>query len=155
VGGGDNKENKTPTHKVQDKSQDISTRNVSEAHLHSEISWSWPHKGKILRGFEGGNKGIDIAGKISDPIFAAAEGKVLYVGSNVRGYGNLVIVKHSAAYLSAYAHNSQIFVKEGQAVTAGQKIAELGKSDSEQAKLHFEIRHQGKPVDPMQFLPKP
>jgi len=86
-------------------------------------------------------------------VLAAAAGKIVYVGSGLRGYGNLVIVRHSAAFLSAYAHNSKILVKEGAAVTKGQKIAEIGSSDTDQAKLHFEIRRQGKPVDPAKYLP--
>ena len=123
------------------------------------IDWAWPAPGKTLTSFvEGGagkesNKGIDIDGKAGEPVQAAAAGKVVYVGSGLRGYGNLVIVRHNAAYLSAYAHNSKILVKEGQAVTKGQKIAEIGSSDADQAKLHFEIRHQGKPVDPLSYLP--
>lgn len=124
-----------------------------------EIDWAWPAGGKVIGTFsEGGDgalasKGIDIAGKIGEPVYAAAAGKVVYVGSGLRGYGNLVIVRHSPVYLSAYAHNSRILVKEGQMVTRGQKIAELGDSDADQPKLHFEVRQQGKPVDPLKFLP--
>lgn len=123
------------------------------------IDWAWPAPGRTLTNFvEGGagkesNKGIDIAGKAGEPVQAAAAGKVVYVGSGLRGYGNLVIVRHNASYLSAYAHNSKILVKEGQAVTKGQKIAEIGNSDADQVMLHFEIRHQGKPVDPLKYLP--
>ncbi|RLJ64741.1 peptidoglycan DD-metalloendopeptidase family protein [Sulfurisoma sediminicola] len=121
------------------------------------IDWAWPASGSLLVGFvEGGaapNKGLDIAGKTGEPVLAAAAGKIVYVGSGLRGYGNLVIVRHSAAFLSAYAHNSKILVKEGAAVTKGQKIAEIGSSDTDQAKLHFEIRRQGKPVDPAKYLP--
>jgi lipoprotein NlpD len=121
------------------------------------IDWAWPASGSLLAGFvEGGaapNKGFDIAGKTGEPVLAAAAGKIVYVGSGLRGYGNLVIVRHSAAFLSAYAHNSKILVKEGAAVTKGQKIAEIGSSDTDQAKLHFEIRRQGKPVDPAKYLP--
>lgn len=124
-----------------------------------DIDWAWPAPGKVLAIFtEGGdgreaNKGIGIAGKQGDPVLAAASGKVVYSGSGLRGYGNLVIVRHSAMFLSAYAHNSRILVKEGQMVTRGQKIAEIGNSDTDQTKLHFEIRQQGKPVDPLKFLP--
>lgn len=124
-----------------------------------EIEWAWPANGKLIGIFsEGGNgaeasKGIDISGKLGDPVQAAAAGKVVYVGNGLRGYGNLVIVRHNAAYLSAYAHNSRILVKEGQTVNRGQKIAELGNSDADQPKLHFEVRHQGKPTDPLKFLP--
>jgi len=124
-----------------------------------DIDWAWPAPGKLLANFtEGGagqeaNKGIDIAGKQGDPVLAAAAGKVVYSGSGLRGYGNLVIVRHNAMFLSAYAHNSRILVKEGQAVVRGQKIAEMGSSDADQTKLHFEVRQQGKPVDPLKFLP--
>lgn len=117
------------------------------------ISWMWPADGKIVGTFSDGRKGIDIAGKIGQPVLAAGSGKVLYAGSGIRGYGNLVIVKHSNNLLSAYAHNKTIFVKEDQTVTKGQKIAEMGNSDSDTVKLHFEIRQQGKPVDPSKFLP--
>ena len=120
------------------------------------IEWAWPTPGKPLAGFSegaGGNKGVDIAGRSGEPVGAAAEGKVVYVGSGLRGYGNLVIVRHNATYLSAYGHNSKILVKEGQAVAKGQKIAEIGSSDADQAKLHFEIRRQGKPIDPLKYLP--
>ncbi len=117
------------------------------------MSWAWPTEGRILAGFEDGkNKGIDIAGKAGQQILAAGSGKVMYAGS-VRGYGNLVIVRHSNNLLSAYAHNQAILVKEGQSVQKGQLIAEMGNSDSDAVKLHFEIRQQGKPVDPSRFLP--
>lgn len=117
------------------------------------ISWIWPADGKVIATFSDGKKGIDIAGKIGQPVLAAGAGKVLYAGSGIRGYGNLVIVKHSNNLLSAYAHNKTIFVKEDQIVSKGQKIAEMGNSDSDAVKLHFEIRQQGKPVDPSKFLP--
>jgi lipoprotein NlpD len=115
-------------------------------------NWMWPAEGKIIGGFSSGKKGIDIAGKLGQPIYAASPGTVLYA-SSVRGYGNLVIVKHSSNLLSAYAHNKTILVKEGQTVSKGQKIAEMGNSDTDAVKLHFEIRQQGKPVDPSKFLP--
>lgn len=119
-----------------------------------KISWMWPSEGKIVANFdEGKNKGVDIAGKIGQQVWAAGAGKVMYAGSGIRGYGNLVIVKHSNNLLSAYAHNKSILVKEGQSVNKGQAIAEMGNSDSEVVKLHFEIRQQGKPVDPAKFLP--
>ena len=120
-----------------------------------EIAWAWPYGGKLLAPFsESSNKGVDLAGKPGDAVLAAAAGKVVYAGTGLRGYGKLVIVKHDATFLSAYAHNSQILVKEGQAVARGQKIAEVGSTDAEQPMLHFEIRRQGKPVDPQQYLPK-
>jgi len=117
------------------------------------MNWAWPTKGKVISGFnDGGNKGIDIAGTKGQPILAAAPGKVIYSGSDLRGYGKLVIVKHNNTYLSVYANNSNILVKEGQQVSAGQKIAEMGDTDSNTVKLHFEIRQQGKSVDPAKFL---
>ncbi|MDO9150907.1 MAG: peptidoglycan DD-metalloendopeptidase family protein [Methylotenera sp.] len=119
----------------------------------SQLSWIWPTKGKVIANFnDAGNKGIDISGKMGQAIHAAAPGKVIYSGSDLRGYGKLVIVKHSATYLSVYANNSLIIVKEGQQVSSGQKIAEMGDTDSNTVKLHFEIRQQGKSVDPMKFL---
>ena len=116
------------------------------------LAWMWPAEGRVIGTFDGGRKGIDIAGKMGQPVMAAGSGTVLYA-SSVRGYGNLVIVKHSSNLLSAYAHNKAILVKEGQAVTKGQRIAEMGNSDTDSVKLHFEIRQQGKPVDPSKFLP--
>ncbi|ATQ76064.1 peptidase M23 [Massilia violaceinigra] len=119
-----------------------------------KLSWMWPSDGKIVATFdEGKNKGIDIAGKAGQQVMAAGAGKVMYAGSGIRGYGNLVIVKHSNSLLSAYAHNRSIVVKEGQSVNKGQIIAEMGDSDADSVKLHFEIRQQGKPVDPSRFLP--
>lgn len=119
-----------------------------------KLSWMWPSDGKIVATFdEGKNKGIDIAGKMGQQVMAAGSGKVMYAGSGIRGYGNLVIVKHSNSLLSAYAHNRTIVVKEGQTVAKGQVIAEMGDSDADTVKLHFEIRQQGKPVDPAKFLP--
>jgi len=119
-----------------------------------KLSWMWPSDGRIIATFdEGKNKGIDIAGRSGQQVMAAGAGKVMYAGSGIRGYGNLVIVKHSNSLLSAYAHNRSILVKEGQNVAKGQAIAEMGNSDADTVKLHFEIRQQGKPVDPSKFLP--
>lgn len=119
-----------------------------------KVEWGWPARGKILAGFsEASNKGLDIAGKLGDPVIAAAPGRVVYSGSGLRGYGKLVIIKHNKTYLSAYAHNKDILVKEGQSVVKGQKIAEVGNTDTDAPKLHFEIRKLGKPVDPARFLP--
>ncbi|MYM85668.1 peptidoglycan DD-metalloendopeptidase family protein [Rugamonas sp. FT82W] len=119
-----------------------------------KLSWMWPSEGRVVATFdEGKNKGVDIAGKAGQQVVAAGAGKVMYAGSGIRGYGNLVIVKHSNSLLSAYAHNRTIVVKEGQSVTKGQMIAEMGDSDADSVKLHFEIRQQGKPVDPSRFLP--
>jgi len=120
----------------------------------ARLSWMWPSEGRVIATFDDGrNKGVDIAGKAGQPVVAAGSGKVMYAGSGIRGYGNLVIVKHSNSLLSAYAHNRKIVVKEGDNVTRGQQIAEMGDSDADTVKLHFEIRHQGKPVDPTRFLP--
>jgi lipoprotein NlpD len=119
------------------------------------LGWIWPATGKIVAGFsESANlKGIDIAGKAGQPVVASAAGRVVYAGSGLRGYGKLIIVKHNNTFLSAYAHNREIAVKEGQQVAKGQKIAEMGDTDADQVKLHFEIRRLGKPVDPAKFLP--
>ncbi|MDP3439139.1 MAG: peptidoglycan DD-metalloendopeptidase family protein [Azonexus sp.] len=120
-----------------------------------DVPWIWPVPAKVTAPFsESGNKGLNFAGKAGDPVVAAGDGKVVYAGAGLRGYGELVIVKHNATFLSAYAHNRKILVKEGQSVTRGQKIAEMGSTDADSVKLHFEIRKQGKPVDPAQYLPK-
>ena len=132
----------------------IAAGSVVTATDDEKLSWMWPSDGKIVANFdEGKNKGIDIAGKPGQQVMAAGSGKVMYAGSGIRGYGNLVIVKHSNSLLSAYAHNRSIVVKEGQNVNKGQMIAEMGDSDADSVKLHFEIRQQGKPVDPSRFLP--
>ncbi len=118
------------------------------------LNWQWPASGAVLRGFDDArSKGVAIAGQAGDPVFAAADGRVVYAGSGLRGYGNLVIVKHNNTFLSAYAHNSRLLVKEDDAVRRGQKIAEMGSSDADRVQLHFEIRRQGKPVDPARYLP--
>ena len=118
------------------------------------LVFAWPHPGQVLSGFdETKNKGLDFAGKAGDPVLAAADGKVVYAGSGLRGYGNLVILKHNNTYLTAYAHNQTLLVKEDQTVQKGQRIAEMGSSDADRVKLHFEIRKQGKPVDPAKLLP--
>jgi lipoprotein NlpD len=117
------------------------------------LTWGWPTQGKVSAGFnEASNKGIDIAGNTGQAINAAAPGKVIYSGSDLRGYGKLVIIKHNKTYLSVYAHNSKIVVKEGQSIAAGQKIAEMGNTDTTSTKLHFEIRRLGKSVDPAKYL---
>lgn len=119
-----------------------------------DVHWAWPATGKLAAQFvEGGSKGLDILGKKGDPVLAASDGKVVYSGSGLRGYGQLLIVKHNSTFLTAYAHNSKILVKEGQPVSRGQKIAEMGDSEADQVKLHFEVRRQGKPVDPLKHLP--
>ena len=128
---------------------------AAESEDEDKLDWVWPAKGKVTVGFsETANlKGIDIAGAAGEPVIASAAGKVVYVGNGLRGYGKLVIVKHNKTWLSAYAHNREILVKEGQQVTRGQKIAEMGNTDADQVKLHFEIRRLGKPVDPARYLP--
>jgi lipoprotein NlpD len=119
-----------------------------------EIAWLWPAQGTPIAGFdEVKNKGIDIAGNAGEPVLASADGRVVYAGAGLRGYGNLVILKHNNTYLTAYAHNQNLLVKEDQSVRKGQKIAEMGNSDADRVKLHFEIRRQGKPVDPIKYLP--
>ena len=119
--------------------------------------WTWPANGVLIGKFASNgslNKGIDIAGDLGQPVFAASDGSVVYAGSGLRGYGELVIIKHSDTYVSAYGHNRRLLVREGQQVKAGQTIAEMGSTGTDRVKLHFEIRRQGKPVDPMQFLPR-
>lgn len=120
------------------------------------LVWEWPTQGNVVYGFgEGTNqKGVGIEGRSGQAVLASAPGKVVYSGSGLRGYGRLIIIKHNASYLSVYAHNSQILVKEGQSVAKGQKIAEMGNSDSDRVALHFEIRRLGKPIDPLQYLPE-
>jgi lipoprotein NlpD len=119
-----------------------------------DLAWMWPVPGTPIAGFdEVKNKGIDIAGRAGEPVLASADGRVVYAGSSLRGYGNLIILKHNNTFLTAYAHNQSLLVKEDQAVRRGQKIAEMGNSDADRVKLHFEIRRQGKPVDPLKYLP--
>ncbi len=122
-----------------------------------QLRWRWPAKGKLLATFSsknGLNKGIDIAGKLGEPVSSAGPGYVVYAGSGLRGYGKLLIIKHNEKFLSAYAHNRRLLVGEGDAVKAGQKIAEIGSSGTDRNKLHFEIRREGKPIDPLRYLPK-
>ena len=124
---------------------------------YSSSGWRWPADGRILGGFSlkwPVNKGIDISGKLGEPVRAADSGEVVYAGSDLSGYGRLIILKHNSSYLSAYAHNRELFVREGNSVKAGQKIAEIGSTGTTEPKLHFEIRRNGKPVDPMGYLPK-
>lgn len=121
------------------------------------VRWQWPYQGKIVQAFGRGqptNKGIDIAGRNGDSVSAAGDGEVVYAGNGLLGYGNLVIINHSKRYLSAYAHNSRIFVREGDKVKVGEKIAEIGKTGATRTMLHFEIRRDGNPVDPLRYLPK-
>lgn len=133
--------------KVEKRSSRLQNRN---------ISWRWPTTGKVLTRFspQSGKKGVDIGGKLGQPVTAAAAGTVVYSGNGLIGYGNLIIIKHNDMYLSAYGHNRRLLVKEGVKVSAGQKIAEMGDSGKEGVMLHFEIRRDGKPVDPLRYLPK-
>jgi len=121
----------------------------------SDAEWIWPTTGKVLSSFSKSSKGVKIAGQAGQAILASAAGEVVYSGHGLRGYGNLIIIKHNNTFLSAYAHNSKILVKEGEAVVKGQKIAEMGNTDTDITQLHFEIRKNGKPVDPLEYLPKP
>ena len=119
-----------------------------------DVAFIWPAQGQLIGSFDDvKNKGLDIAGKAGDPILASADGRVVYAGAGLRGYGNLIILKHNNTYLTAYAHNQTLLVKEDQSVKKGQKIAEMGNSDADRVKLHFEVRRQGKPVDPAKYLP--
>lgn len=137
--------------------QTVKKVNTPVVAKNSKVSkWLWPTKGRVIKNFSAGNqgnKGIDIAGKRGQSIVATAKGTVVYSGNALRGYGNLVIVKHNDKYLSAYAHNDQLHVKEGQSVKAGQKIATMGSSGASSVRLHFEIRYQGKSVNPKRYLP--
>ena len=129
------------------------TQTPNQSTAVDDLSFAWPANGQVIAGFdEAKNKGIDIAGKAGDPVLAAADGQVVYAGAGLRGYGNLLIVKHNNTYLTAYAHNQKLLVKEDQKVRRGEKIAEMGSSDADRVKLHFEVRRQGKPIDPAKFL---
>ena len=126
----------------------------SAASGEEDLGWIWPGSGPVLAGFdEAKNKGLDIGGAAGDAVLASSDGKVVYAGAGLRGYGNLIILKHNNTYLTAYAHNQTLLVKEDQTVKKGQKIAEMGSSDADRVKLHFEVRRQGKPVDPSKYLP--
>ena len=119
------------------------------------VTWAWPASGKVIRAFgDGANqRGISIAGKLGQPVHASASGRVIFSGTGIRGFGKLIVIKHNSTFLSVYAHNNNLLVKEGQNVAQGQKIAEMGATDADQVRLHFEIRRFGKPVDPMKLLP--
>jgi lipoprotein NlpD len=120
-----------------------------------DINWLWPAGGAVIASFdEARYKGLAISGKVGDPVLAAADGRVVYAGSSLRGYGNLVIVKHNNTYLTAYAHNQALLVKDDQPVRRGQKIAEMGSSDADRVQLYFEIRRLGRPIDPAKLLPQ-
>lgn len=130
------------------------TTAATPATADDDVNWLWPAAGPVATPFDDSkSKGLAIAGKAGDPVLAAADGRVVYAGAGLRGYGNLVIVKHNATYLTAYAHNQALLVKEDQVVRRGQRIAEMGSSDADRVQLHFEIRRQGKPIDPARLLP--
>ena len=168
------RENKSNVTKSKVSNQSVKRKQKIKKHKHfNHIKWQWPHLGPILamyyvshdknvkqkkavkksKGQKYINKGIDISGRLGEPIYAAAAGEVVYAGSGLLGYGNLVIINHNETYLSAYAHNRKILVQEGQPIKIGQKIAEMGRSETSKPMLHFEIRKNGEPVDPMRFLP--
>lgn len=150
------KSQKIQLKKAPKKIVTISKVETKEALPVHKVKWTWPAKGKILKYFKESKhaKGIDISGNASSPVKAAGAGSVVYSGSSLKGYGNLIIIKHENDFLSAYAHNDKLMVKEGEQVKLGQEIAKMGKTDAERVKLHFEIRYKGKPVDPMRCLPK-
>jgi lipoprotein NlpD len=134
--------------------QPVAADDTADDSEEAALEWAMPTQGKLIVRFsESANrKGVDIAGKLGQPVLASAPGKVVYSGSGLRGYGKLIIIKHNKTFLSAYAHNDKILVKEGQSVTRGQKIAMMGNTDADQVKLHFEVRRYGKPVDPAKYL---
>jgi len=143
--------------KPENKIKPVQEKVANQRHNKVDMSWSWPMNGPVIESFSLGtriNKGIDMAGKKGEPVLAAADGKVVYSGTGLVGYGNLIIIKHNDTFLSAYAHNSRLLLKEGETAKAGQKIAEIGSTGTNRDKLHFEIRRDGKPVDPMKYLPK-
>jgi lipoprotein NlpD len=142
-----------PAGKISANSASVSAATTSAAPL----TWQWPVRGEIIRKFvagRAGQEGIDIAGTAGTPVNAAAAGRVVYSGNGLRGYGNLIIIKHNEKFLSAYAHNQSLYVKEGDKVKQGQQIARMGKTESSRVLLHFQIRIDGKPVDPLRYLPK-
>ena len=143
-----------PPDKVEAPKADTSKPAVTKPEVVAEpgIRLSWPAKGKVTEEFNEKNKGIDIAGKVGETVQAASDGNVVYAGNSLRGYGNLIIIKHDNTYLTAYAHNSKLLVKEGDNVRKGQKIAEMGDTDTNSPKLHFELRVNGKPVNPTPYL---
>ncbi len=159
-----NKASKKKTNPTKNKATSTTHKKSSASRKTKSVKgvkWRWPHLGQIIATYtkpkanaDKVNKGIDIAGKLGDSVFSAANGEVVYAGSGLLGYGKLIIINHNEHYLSAYAHNEQILVKEGQKIKAGQKIAEMGNTGTNRVKLHFEIRRDGKPVNPLSYLPK-
>ncbi len=148
-----NKKKKTSVAQRKKPKSTPAARNKTAA----RISWHWPARGTVIASFKSGDparQGIDISGKLGQPVYAAATGKVVYSGNGLRGYGNLVIIKHDETYFSAYAHNNKIFVKENEVVKSGQRIADMGSSGTDRVMLHFEIRRNGRPSNPLKYLPK-
>ena len=143
----------SPTHANAGKSMPAIKKSGSSAA--KSLNWTWPTKGPLIERYsQGGNRGLDIAGNLGQPVYAARGGRVVYSGSGLIGYGKLIIVKHNKKYLSAYAHNHRLLVKEGDEVAGGQRIAQMGRTGAGRVKLHFEIRRDGKPVDPLRYLPR-
>ncbi|CAK0748971.1 lipoprotein NlpD [Gammaproteobacteria bacterium] len=140
--------------KTPENTKTVGAVDIMEERFAERISWQWPSRGKILNDFSSNNQGIDIDGREGDPVYAAAEGKVVYSGTGIIGYGPLIILKHNNTYLSAYAHNRQLLVKEGDRVTRGQQIADMGRDQRRHVVLHFEIRRNSKSVDPLPYLPQ-
>lgn len=141
----------------QENKTNVAANNAGKSQAWGAPQWRWPATGPLLSSFQGSNalnKGIDLGGKLGEPVLAAAAGQVVYSGSGLRGYGKLLIVKHNETFLSAYAHNDRLLVKEGDFVKVGQRIADMGSSGTDRVKLHFEIRRDGTPVDPLKFLPR-
>ncbi|WP_052417316.1 peptidoglycan DD-metalloendopeptidase family protein [Cellvibrio mixtus] len=148
--------NNLPVQRKENKTYKVDLTNKTIAKSDAP-QWRWPTRGIILSSFQGNdgfNKGIDLGGKLGEPVLAAATGQVVYAGSGLRGYGKLLIIKHNETFLSAYAHNERLRVKEGDLVKAGQVIADMGSSGTDRVKLHFEIRRDGTPVDPLKYLPR-
>ena len=144
----------TPTAPTTPIPAPAATPPASTASGDDDLNWIWPAQGAVLAAFDDSrNKGVAIGGRAGDPVIAAADGRVVYAGSGLRGYGNLVIIKHNDTFLTAYAHNQALLVREDQTVKRGQKIAEMGSTDADRVQLHFEIRRRGKPVDPARYLP--
>ena len=156
--GGDKRDSSLHADTTRSKSGSVDGESASKAKIfYSPLKWQWPAIGKpiaLFQGDSGLNKGIDIDGKLGEPVLAAASGRVVYAGSGLSGYGKLLIIKHSEIFLSAYAHNNTLLAKEGDFIKGGQHIADMGSSGTDRVKLHFEIRSEGSPVDPLRYLPK-
>jgi lipoprotein NlpD len=153
---------RTAANKAPDREKSANEKTKTQASRHvsaraaKQLDWIWPTEGALLERYtdNGPNKGIDIAGRKGQPILAAAAGQVVYQGGGLRGYGQLIIIKHNSDFLSAYAHCDRIYVKEGNVIKRGQKIADMGSSGTDRAMLHFEVRYRGAPVDPQDYLPR-